>query len=111
VEGAQGAKGDPRSCHERDPTLSIGGSFDAVTGTQWARYAVRGFPDATYINIPGVSHLVGLDSRCSQHVISTFLTRPEGPDTGCVKGLKPAAFTIRTTRPPVSIPAGGDGPL
>jgi pimeloyl-ACP methyl ester carboxylesterase len=93
------------------PTLSIGGSFDAVTGTQWARYAVRKFPHATYINIPGVSHFVGLDSPCTQHVISTFLASPNAPDTGCVKALKPAPFTITTTRPPASLPAADDGPL
>jgi len=93
------------------PTLSIGGSFDAVTGTQWAKYAVRTFTNATYINIPGVSHFVALDSRCAQRVISSFLANPYAPDTECVKDLQPAPFSDSTTRPPVAIPPGDDGPL
>ena len=93
------------------PTLSIGGSFDAVTGTQWAQYAVQNFTNATYINIPGVSHFVALDSPCTQHVIATFLADPSSPDTACVKGLQPPPFSDKTTQPPVLIPPNDDGPL
>lgn len=93
------------------PTLSIGGSFDAVTGTQWAQYAVRQFKNATYADIPGVSHFVALDSPCVQQVMASFLANPEAFDTGCVKDLKPAPFAMETTQPPVAIPPNDDGPL
>lgn len=93
------------------PTLSIGGGFDAVTGTQWAEYAVRSFPNKTYIDIPGVSHFVAIDSPCVQQVIASFLANPTGPDTACVKHLKPGPFSVNPTHPPVSVPPGDDGPL
>lgn len=94
------------------PTLAIGGGFDAVTGTQWARYAVARFPHHTYINIPGVSHFVALDSHCAQQVMRSFLDRPEAPNTACVRALKPAPFSLKpTARPPGEEPPGDDGPL
>ncbi len=93
------------------PTLSIGGGFDAVTGTQWAKYAVRDIANSTYINIPGVSHFVGLDSKCAQQVIVSFLGTPKTPNTRCVRGLKPAPFTIKPTQAPVPVPPEDDGPL
>jgi pimeloyl-ACP methyl ester carboxylesterase len=88
------------------PTLSIGGSFDAVTGTQWARYATRTLPNSTYIDIPGVSHFVVLDSKCAQNVVASFLVKPTKPDTGCVKTQKPAPFTIKPGGAPKHIPPG-----
>ena len=94
------------------PTLAIGGGFDAVTGTQWARYAVAKFPHHTYIDIPGVSHFVALDSECAQQVMRSFLDRPKTPRTACVRTVKPAPFSLKpTTHPPGAEPPSDDGPL
>jgi pimeloyl-ACP methyl ester carboxylesterase len=94
------------------PTLAIGGGFDAVTGTQWARYAVAKFRHGTYIDIPGVSHFVALDSTCAQQVMLSFIDHPTAPSTSCVRTLEPAPFSLKpTSAPPGQEPPADDGAL
>ncbi|MEU4172257.1 alpha/beta fold hydrolase [Streptomyces sp. NPDC026665] len=76
------------------PSLVLSGTFDAKTGARWGAYAARTLSRSTTVLIPGIGHWVVPQSPCAASVLTSFLTRPNAPDTGCVAGLTPKPFTI-----------------
>jgi pimeloyl-ACP methyl ester carboxylesterase len=78
-------------------TLSLSGSFDAITPPSWGRIAARTLPNSTVVVIPGVGHFTASVSRCAQRVIASFLTDPSAPDTSCVGALRPPRFASRAS--------------
>ncbi|MFD5818233.1 alpha/beta fold hydrolase [Streptomyces sp. NPDC127038] len=79
------------------PALVLSGTFDAKTGARWGAYAARTLFRSTTVLIPGIGHWVVPQSPCAASVLTSFLTRPNAPDTGCVAGLAPKPFTITPT--------------
>jgi pimeloyl-ACP methyl ester carboxylesterase len=80
--------------HSAIPTLVISGGFDAITAPRWGEYVAGNLANSTFIEIPGVSHWVAVDSPCAQSVIASFLSAPNAPDTGCLAGLTPRPFEV-----------------
>jgi pimeloyl-ACP methyl ester carboxylesterase len=76
------------------PTLVMGGTFDAITGVRWAKYAANRLGNATQITIPGTGHGTLFQSECAQSVFASFLAAPGSADTACVAGLKPPKFDV-----------------
>jgi pimeloyl-ACP methyl ester carboxylesterase len=76
------------------PTLVLNGSFDALTGAQWARYAAEKLGNATLVIVPGVGHGALYASTCAQSVEVSFLVNPGAPDLGCVPGMRVRPFKI-----------------
>jgi pimeloyl-ACP methyl ester carboxylesterase len=71
------------------PTLLLSGTFDAVTPPRPARIAARTLPNSTVVAIPGVGHDPVAKSGCAARVITSFLSTPSMPTTGCVARLSP----------------------
>jgi pimeloyl-ACP methyl ester carboxylesterase len=76
------------------PTLVISGSFDAITSPRWGAFAAGNLSNSTFMEVPGVSHWVAVDSPCARSVLASFLSAPSGPDTSCVAGLAPKRFKV-----------------
>ncbi|MGW6907117.1 alpha/beta fold hydrolase [Streptomyces sp. NPDC054940] len=77
------------------PTLAMSGSFDAQTGAQWGRYAVRSLSRSKVVTLAGLAHGGTLfTNACGAKVITSFFDNPEAPDTGCVASVKPKPFVI-----------------
>jgi pimeloyl-ACP methyl ester carboxylesterase len=79
------------------PTLVLGGSFDALTGEQWAGYVAGQLDNATLVEVPAAGHGALFRNPCPQQVFVSFLSNPNAPDTGCIPEMAPAfsfEFTI-----------------
>lgn len=92
----------PKSMHEsvatNIPTLLLSGTFDTLTSLAGAKAAAKRLSRATIVSIPGVGHTVSPWSPCAQKVIVSFYAAPDrAPDTTCVRALKPANFTSKSS--------------
>ena len=72
------------------PTLVLGGSFDALTGEQWAGYVAGQLDNATLVEVPAAGH-GALFNPCPQQVFASFLANPSAPDTSCIPEMAPAS--------------------
>jgi pimeloyl-ACP methyl ester carboxylesterase len=84
------------------PTLVLAGSFDSLTSSESARHAASTLANSTFVEFPGVGHVVLNTSRCAGRVFVSFLRHPNGPNTGCVDGLEVPAFHVGPFKPAYS---------
>ncbi len=89
----ESARSFPRS---KLPALVLGGTFDALTGARWARYAAGRLRNATLAVVPGVGH-GGLfkGGTCPQAIFAAFLSNPNArPDASCLDKIKVPPFEV-----------------
>ena len=67
------------------PTLTLSGSFDAITPPGWGQIAAQTLPNSTVLIIPAVGHFAAHESPRAQCEIASFLTDPKTgrPRTDC----------------------------
>jgi hypothetical protein len=79
------------------PTLLLSGGFDPITPTAWARQVAATLPHSTLVTFPTLGHGIALSPGCPQDIVGAFLRDPAAaPDTSCIAGMPPPAFTPPT---------------
>lgn len=77
------------------PTLALAGELDPATPTVWTQQVADSLPNSTYVEFPGLTHVVGLAGGCPIEVITAFIADPsQSPDVSCVAEQPGASFIV-----------------
>lgn len=92
---------EPGTTYPSTPTLVLSGDLDSVTSPEGGVDVAGRFPNATFVSVPNVGHVVALGDRqgCAAGIVRRFV-RTEGTagDTSCVAEYVPVRTVPRFAR-------------
>lgn len=81
------------------PTLIFAGEFDPSTPPEWGRRLLARMPNATFVQMPGLSHGASFN-RCGGMMAVAFIRDPAAaPDVVCANRMRGADFGLSATAP------------
>lgn len=85
------------------PTLVVNAQYDGQTAASFGPLVARTLPNSTVVTIPNVAHVAFASpskeaNECTHKIVHSFLEKLSGPNTDCIKDVKPTEFEI-TKRP------------
>jgi len=76
------------------PTLIFAGEFDPTTPPDWGRRLLAQMPNATFVQMPGLSHGASFN-RCGGMMAVGFIRDPAAPaDVVCANRMRGADFGL-----------------
>lgn len=81
------------------PTLIFAGEFDPTTPPDWGRRLLSQMPNATFVEMPGLSHGASFN-RCGGMMAVSFIRDPTAPpDVVCANRMRGADFGLSAVAP------------
>jgi len=81
------------------PTLIFAGEFDPTTPPDWGRRLLARMPNATFVQMPGLSHGASFN-RCGGMMAVSFIRDPAAaPDVVCANRMRGADFGLSAAAP------------
>lgn len=81
------------------PTLIFAGEFDPTTPPDWGRRLLARMPNATFVQMPGLSHGASFN-RCGGLMAVSFIRDPTAPpDVVCANRMRGADFGLSAVAP------------
>jgi pimeloyl-ACP methyl ester carboxylesterase len=76
------------------PALVLADEYDPITPPADSRAAAETLSSSTFVEFPGLGHGAVFSAPCPEAVYKSFLADPSAPDTSCVAGMGPPAWTV-----------------